>query len=201
MRQEVAFMFKKLGLSALTIGLVSAALAYGAYAYFFNGSTTAVTVGAASALDITYDIDLDCNGVGETLGLMEIPATTTVSDLFPGDSRSACVILYNNNDTDVDVYAKNANFSDDAGGLFLDVLQAQVINWTANTTPCQFDEVEAAQYTTDNDSRGCLVGNVAANGSVWIQADVRFYDDGNDQSSLAGATAEWDASLDAYTTP
>jgi hypothetical protein len=194
-------MFKKLLFSAVTVGVVAAALGYGVYAYFFNGSSTAVTVNAADALDISYDIDVNCDTVAELSDQPELPTTTTVSDLFPGDSEAACVYVNNNNDTDVNVYARNSGFTDDAGGAFLDVLQGRVINWTANTTPCAFAPVEAAQYTTDNSSRGCLIGNVAPNSSIWIQADVLFFDDGTDQSALAGATAEWDANLDAYTTP
>jgi hypothetical protein len=194
-------MFKKLLVSALTIGVVAAALGFGAYAFFFNGSTTAVTVGAADALDITYDIDLNCDEIPETSGLTELPPSTTVSDLFPGDSEAACVFVNNNNDTDVNVYARNSGASDDALGDFLAVLEARVINWTANTTPCGFDAIESAQFTTDNSGRGCLVGNIAANSSIWIQADVLFVDDLTDQSALAGATAEWDTHLDAYTTP
>ena len=194
-------MTKRILFSALTVGAVGAAMAFGVYAYFLSSSTTAVTVNAAAGLNITYDIDTDCNGIQEVSGLAALPATTTAGPLFPGDTNSACVTVHNNNPTDVDVYAHNDTLADDAAGAFLAVLYTKVENLSDATTPCGNQNPGSAQYTTANSNRGCLAGNIPATGAKVFKASVLFYDDGTDQSALASKTATWNATLGAYSTP
>ena len=194
-------MTRRLLISTLTVGAIGAALALGAYAYFFSGSSTAVTVNASAGLNITYDIDTNCDGIQEASGLTSLPATTTAGPLFPGDTNAACVTLHNNNTTDVDVYVHNDTFADSASGNFLAVLNTKVENLSDGSPNCGFALPDSAQYTTANSSRGCFVGNVPASGSKVYKATVLFVDDGSNQSALASASATWNTNLGAYTTP
>jgi hypothetical protein len=192
-------MTKRLLISTLTIGAIGAALAFGAYAYFFSGSSTAVTVNASSGLTFTYDIDANCDSVQEATGLSALPATTTAGPLFPGDTNAACVTLHNNNTTDVDAYAHNDTFT--GSGPFLLALASQVENLSDATTPCGFAAPDGASYTSANSGRGCYLGNIAAGGSKVYRATVKFVDDNTDQSALASASVSWNANLGGYTTP
>jgi hypothetical protein len=191
-------MIKKLVLSGLTVGIVGAALSYGVYAYFFTGTTTAVDVTAADGLDVTYDIDVDCDSSYEATGLADIPATTSVGPAYPGDTDSACVRVNNNNPTDIDVHLKNDSVTDDAGLTFVAVLYAKVDNVTEASAPCPYALVGSGTYTS---GRGCLVANIDPNSSEVVKATILFYDDSTDQSALAGKVATWNSNLDAYTTP
>ena len=197
---EVALtMTKRLLLSTLTVGAIGAALAFGAYAYFFNGSSTAVTVDASAGLTFTYDVDTNCDGVQEATALTALPPTTTAGPLFPGDTNAACVTLHNDNTTDVDAYVRNDTFGGSAP--FTAALGNQVENLTDGTTPCGYNTPDSAQYTTANSNRGCYLGNVGAGGAKVYRATVKFVDDGTDQSALASATATWNTNLGGYTTP
>ena len=122
-------MTKRILLSTLTLGAIGAALAFGAYAYFTNGSSTAVTVNAGAPLNLTYDIDTNCDGSNEASALAVLPATTTAGPLFPGDSNSACVTVHNNSATDVNLYVHNDTFADSAAGAFLAVLYGKVTDF------------------------------------------------------------------------
>jgi hypothetical protein len=182
-------------LSVLTVGAVGAALAFGAYAYFTSGSSTAVTVNSSSGLTFTYDIDIDCNGV-DASGLSALPPTTTAGPLFPGDTNTVCVTMHNDNTTDVNAYVLNDTF----GGSvpFTAALRVKVDNTSDGTAPCPYNTPDSAQYVSGS---GCYLGNIAAGGSKTFQATVLFYDDGTDQSALASASATWNTNLNGQTTP
>jgi len=192
-------MMKRLMLSLLTIGVVAGALTYGVYAYFFDGATSAVSVTAANGVDLQFDIDKGCDG-SEVLGAEVLPPVT-VTDLYPGDIQSACVTVNNASGTDLNVYVSNANFADDVGGTFLAVLQGRVVDLTGNSTPCAFNGVDSATYTTANGGRGCLLFNLGPGAARTIQVDLKFFDNGSDQSALANANATWNSSINGYTTP
>jgi hypothetical protein len=198
---EVALlMTKRLLLSVLTVGAVGAALSLAAYAYFFAGSSTAVTVNASSGLMFTYDIDTNCDSVQEATGLSALPPTTTAGPLFPGDTNASCVTLHNDNTTDVDVYVHNDTPAESTAG-FLAALGAQVENLSDGSPNCSYAAPDSAQYTTANSNRGCYLGNISAGGSKVYRATVKFVDDNTDQSALASATATWNTNLGGYTTP
>lgn len=190
-------MIKQLLFTTMTLGVVAGALAFGAYAFYFDGDTSQITANAATALDLTFDIDQNCDGTPEATGVQDIPDAST-TDLYPGDTNVACVVINNPSTTDVDAYIYNDAF---AGTALLAALDAKVDNLSDGTTPCPYNDPSSPQYTTANNGRGCFVGNVPPASSKTIRGTVRFTDDGHDQSTLAGLSETWNTNVGGYTTP
>lgn len=193
-------MIKRLMLSLLTIGVVAGALTYGVFAYFLDSSSTAVTVSAGGPVDLRFDVDANCDSTNELTDQDNIPATTTASDMIPGDEQSACLTVHNASTTDLDVYARNDTFNQSVSG-FLDVLYGRVENLSDATTPCAYNRVASAQYTSANSGRGCFLFNLAPGGAKTIRVGLKFVNNNTDQSALVGAIATWNSVVSGYTTP
>jgi hypothetical protein len=187
-------MIKRLLLSLMILAVVGATLSLGAIAYFKDSASGGVTITAGDA-DLNLDWDDGCNGY-DAWGLDSF--TMTWDDIVPGDTVTDCVRINNVGDGALDVYVHNGSFS--GNGTLLDGLDFQVRRVSDGAVLCSWANADAAQYTSDNAAKGCLLRDELASGaSFQVYLDSRFTESGSDQSSLENATVGWTTSVDGYT--
>lgn len=190
-------MLKRLFLSVALVGATSAALAFGAFAYFKDSSgATAITITSGTP-DIEFALDTDCDGDADTVFAETVPAGTW-SLIAPGDQSFDCVVVKNTGTVDLNVYVKTNNFAGTGHAVLTQWLRHAVGKYDESAWYCNWDRPDAAQYMTANSGRGCFMGNIAAGAEASYKIKDWFWDNGGDQSAAAGKTVTWDTYVDGY---
>jgi hypothetical protein len=188
-------MIKRLLLSLMILAAVGATLSFGAVAYFKDANPGGVTITAGDA-DLNLDWDDNCDGTYEATGLNSF--SMVWNHIVPNDTETDCVRINNAKDGALDVYVHNGSFTGNTA--LRHALKFRVRLKSDGSVLCSYANADAAQYTSDNAGKGCmLVDELASGSNLKVYLDSKFVDDGSDQTSLENKQTGWTTSVDGYT--
>lgn len=193
-------MYKRLTISLVLMGLAAFSLAAGAVAYFSDGTRSDVSISAGTA-DLKFIFDVDCNEGDPPTGEVDaVSETLEWTNIVPGESTEDCTEVINRGDGTLHVYLEHqnvgGNLADDI--LFQYTLVDSGYNFQANLCAGVQETAEDAQFTTVNGGRGCFLGTLGEDGSLFFKGSALFEDDG-DQNSLEGQGMTLDVVVTGYT--
>lgn len=189
-------MFKRLSISLLLMGLAAFGLGAAAFAWFSTSETGNVSISSGSA-DIAIDVDIDCTGGAPDDTIDGATFNFTWDDIVPGDVSEDCFTLENTGDGDLDLFVQHT----DIGGQLANVL---LFTYDGDLNPVDGGICGPALpgvdgFTIANDNRGCPLGTVLEDETMFFVVRVVFPHTNSDQNFYEERVLNMKSVITGYT--